>query len=243
MELERLLEELDFQPGRDQLHPVGDLVNRGPDSLGTLRLLRDLDAGGVLGNHDLHLLRLAEGTRRPGARDTLGELLRAPDRAELLDWLGRRPFSRAWEDLIVVHAGLHPEWSDPVGELRGLDPRVPDPRTDFCTRVRYCDGEGRMPERDDPPPEAPFVPWYRHRYRAPWASRTVVFGHWARLGLFQAEGLRGLDSGCVWGKALSAWIAEEDRIVSVPAVRMHSRPTAPEGGLPTDSAYRPEDLR
>lgn len=242
-ELELLLLKLEFRVGIDELHPVGDFVNRGPDSAGTLRLLRELGAGGVLGNHDVHLLRVADGSRSPGRRDTLGDLLSAPDRDELLGWLAQRPFCRAWDDLILVHAGLHPAWDHPETELRGIDPLRPDPRTDFCTRVRYCDAEGRVPDRDDPPPLPPFLPWYHHRTPTAWSGRTVVFGHWARLGLFESEGLRGLDSGCVWGKALSAWVAEEDRIVSVPALRMHSRPTAPTGDLPTDSAYTPGDLR
>ena len=76
-ELEDLLREVGFDAAHDELHPVGDLVNRGPDSLGTLRLLRELDAGGVLGNHDLHLLRVAHGTRElartfsPGLRKSI----------------------------------------------------------------------------------------------------------------------------------------------------------------------------
>src|SRR5688572_749323 len=96
-ELERLLEAVQFDPAADELEPVGDLVNRGPDSLGTLRLLRGLDAGGVLGNHDLHLLRAAHGTRELGPRDTLAEVLAADDRDELLAWLAERPFVRTWD--------------------------------------------------------------------------------------------------------------------------------------------------
>ena len=94
-ELDDLLERVEFRPGVDELHPVGDLVNRGPDSLGVLRRLRELDAGGVLGNHDVHLLRVAAGTRTPGRRDTLSELLASPERDELLAWLARRPLLAA----------------------------------------------------------------------------------------------------------------------------------------------------
>ena len=227
-ELERLLERLAFDPAADELHPVGDFVNRGPDSLGVLRLARSLGAGGVLGNHDLHALRIAAGSRRRGPRDTLDELLAAPDAGELLDWLGARPFAREWDDLVCVHAGLHPRWDRPAELLAGLDPCTRDVRSDFATRVRYCDFTGERPSSDWPPPRAPYVPWFRHWQQRASERRTVVFGHWARLGLVREERVRGLDSGCVWGQALSAWIAEEDRFVLVPAERVWSDPTLPD---------------
>lgn len=221
-ELEDLLEELRFDPAVDRLEPAGDLVNRGPDSLGTLRLLRSLDATGVLGNHDLHLLRSAAGTRELRAKDTLDEVLAAPDREELLEWLAAKPFVRVWEDVLLVHAGLHPGWADPVARLAGANPLVPGDDVDFATRVRYCDAEGQRPARDDPPPGAPFRPWYEHLSPAARAGRRVVFGHWASQGLLVRPDVIGLDSGCVWGGKLSAWIAEEDRIVQVPARRAYA---------------------
>jgi len=221
-ELERLLVACDFDAERDSLHPVGDLVNRGPDSLGTLRLMRDLDARGVLGNHDVHLLRTAHGTRELGKRDTLTHLLAAPDRDELLAWLTTWPYVRAWDDILLVHAALHPKWTDPVRVLAGIDPLVPDERTDFATRVRYCDAEGNLPDSDWPPPAPPFREWWRHWPADSSDRRTVVFGHWARQGLLVREGFRGLDTGCVWGKELTAWIAEEDRLVSVQAAHEYS---------------------
>lgn len=222
-ELEELLEAAAFDPASDELHPCGDFVNRGPDSRGVLRLCRDLGAGGVLGNHDLHLLRAAAGTRAPRGGDTLDAVLAAPDRDELVGWLAERPFVRSWDDVLLVHAALHPRWTDPVGELAGLDPLVPDPASDFCTRARYCDRDGALPERDDRDPGPPFAPWYAHRAVR---DRTIVFGHWAVRGLVHEDGLRGLDTGCVWGGALTAWIAEEDRLVQVPARRRHRAPDA-----------------
>jgi len=226
-ELERLLAELRFDPAADELHPVGDFVNRGPDSAGVLRVLRDARAGGVLGNHDVHLLRVAAGTRSLGKRDTLDELLAAEDRDELLAWLAERPFVRAWADLVLVHAALHPDWSDPVAAVAGLDPLVQADAVDFVTRTRYCDAHGARPESDWPPPDVPFVPWFEHWQARPDETRTVVFGHWARLGLVRAERVRGLDTGCVWGKQLTAWIAEEDRFVHVPAARVYSPTSLP----------------
>jgi bis(5'-nucleosyl)-tetraphosphatase (symmetrical) len=117
-ELRALLELLNFSADRDQLWFVGDLVNRGPDSLGCLRLIRALgdNAKVVLGNHDLHLLALAYGSQlknKPG--DTLRETLRAPDRLVLLQWLLERPL--AHQDPVhgelLIHAGLVPQWTVP----------------------------------------------------------------------------------------------------------------------------------
>jgi len=220
VELSRLLDELRFDPAADSLEPVGDLVNRGPDSLGTLRLLMSLNVGGVLGNHDVHLLRIAAGARRLRPSDTLHDVLSAPDREELLCWLGRRPFVKESGRELLVHAGLHPEWRDPVARLSGADPLTPSPDTEFATLVRYCDERGARPRRGRDPSSGSFRPWYEHwRGRE---TRTIVFGHWAQRGLVTESGLRGLDTGCVWGGCLTAWVAEEDRLVQVPAERSYA---------------------
>ena len=231
-ELDELLAAVEFRPKKDELHPVGDVVNRGPDSLRVLRRLKEIGAGGVLGNHDVHLLRVARGTRKTGGRDTLDALLAAKDRDDLLQWLERRPFVRAWKDVVLVHAGLSPAWNDAVRELEGLDPYRDDERIAFCTRVRYCTKKGKLPPTDDPPPEPPFVPWFDHLDRLAIDQPTVVFGHWARMGLVNEKGLRGLDTGCVWGKELTAWIAEEDCLVSVPSAQVYSPMSKPKGGMP-----------
>lgn len=136
-ELERLLEELAFDPARDQLRPVGDLVNRGPDNVGVLRLLMRLDAEPVLGNHDLHLLGVADGQRSQRPDDTLDDVLQADDRHELLDWLRQQPYLRVDRDLFQVHAGLHPRWRDPATVLgAGGQRAVADDAVRFATRVR-----------------------------------------------------------------------------------------------------------
>jgi bis(5'-nucleosyl)-tetraphosphatase (symmetrical) len=218
-ELETLLERVAYDPARDELQPVGDLVNRGPDSVGCLRLMRSLGAGGVLGNHDLHLLRAAAGARPRGKRDTLDDVLDAEDSRDLLAWLAERPFVRVFPDVVLVHAGLHPRWTDPAAALAGLDPLVPDPASDFATRVRYCTATGERPESDWPPPRRPFRPWFD--WYDP-GERRVVFGHWAQLGLVKRKKFRGLDTGCVWGGRLTAWIADEDRLVHVAARRAYA---------------------
>lgn len=227
-ELGMLLDAVGFNPASDELHPVGDFVNRGPDSLGVLRRLKQLDAGGVLGNHDVHTILRADGVRDAGKRDTLDELFAAPDRDELIAWLANRPLVRAWDDIICVHAALSPAHSDPVRALHGLDVRSNSPDLSFAINARYCNAQGERPASDWPPPSAPFRPWYEFWQGQRDESRTVVFGHWAREGLVVKERVRGLDTGCVWGKQLTAWIAEEDRIVQVPATRVHSPTSLPE---------------
>jgi len=116
LELRLLLKRIGFSVDRDQLWFVGDLVNRGPRSLEVLREVRALgdNAIVVLGNHDLHLLAVALGSRateRPG--DTLGEILAAPDRDALIEWLAQRPLAHldAQHGDLLVHAGLVPQWS------------------------------------------------------------------------------------------------------------------------------------
>jgi bis(5'-nucleosyl)-tetraphosphatase (symmetrical) len=110
---ERLLARIDFSPSRDHLWLLGDLVNRGPSSLATLRRLHALGEAAtcLLGNHDLHLLAVAHGVRAEGRSDTLGGILQAPDRDALLGWLCRQRmavFECGW---LMVHAGVVPQWS------------------------------------------------------------------------------------------------------------------------------------
>ena len=114
-EFQHLLQMISFDQNSDRLWLVGDLVNRGPQSLEVLRLVRRLGnaAVTVLGNHDLHLLMLAEGKSRLRDDDTLGPILEAPDRAELLAWLRARPMIHAENGYVMVHAGLLPQWSVP----------------------------------------------------------------------------------------------------------------------------------
>ena len=109
----RLLERCAFDPAVDRLWLVGDLVNRGPRSLETLRFVRDLGSAAVavLGNHDLSLLMAAEGHGKPGKGDTFDDILKAPDRQLLLDWLRQRPLCHAEGHYCLVHAGLLPQWT------------------------------------------------------------------------------------------------------------------------------------
>lgn len=110
--LKRLLERLDFDPARDRLWSVGDILNRGPKSLQTLRFCKSLGNAFnmVLGNHDLHLLATACGARRASKKDSLQEILVADDREDLLNWLRYQPLFRQTGDFTLVHAGIPPIW-------------------------------------------------------------------------------------------------------------------------------------
>jgi len=113
--LEELLEKLEFDPDRDRIWLTGDIVNRGPDSLQTLRLVKKLGQSAVmvLGNHDLHFLAVAEKVRRHRPNDTLKQFKKAPDLNELTSWLRQQPLVHCDKKLktIMVHAGIYPGWS------------------------------------------------------------------------------------------------------------------------------------
>jgi bis(5'-nucleosyl)-tetraphosphatase (symmetrical) len=110
--LERMLTTIGFSASRDRLFVLGDLVNRGPASLATLRRLRGLGEAAtcLLGNHDLHLLAVAHGVRPQQQSDTLDDILQAPDRDEWLDWLRQRRMAVSEGGWLMVHAGVVPQW-------------------------------------------------------------------------------------------------------------------------------------
>jgi bis(5'-nucleosyl)-tetraphosphatase (symmetrical) len=137
--LQRLLDKIDFSPSRDTLYLLGDLVNRGPDSAAVLRRLMGYGTSArcLLGNHDLHLLALVHGARKPHRSDTLDDLLQAPDRAALLDWLRRQRLALLErihdEEVLMVHAGVLPAWTATktialAGEVEAVlqGPALPD---------------------------------------------------------------------------------------------------------------------
>lgn len=136
--LQKLLEMIRFDLARDRLWLVGDLVNRGSQSLAALRWAKGMGDSltMVLGNHDLHLLAVAEGYVPPHRSDTIQDILQAPDRAPLLDWLRRQPLVHLEDEFLMVHAGLLPQWTpqqaralaaEVEAELGGGVPRVSRP--------------------------------------------------------------------------------------------------------------------
>jgi len=255
-ELVALLERIAYEPRRDQLWLVGDLVNRGPRSLDVLRwaIEQGDSVVSVLGNHDLHLLVRAAGVVRPKKTDTLDDVLSAPDRDELLHWLRHRPFAHRRGGWLLVHAGLVPSWDVPTalaqateteGDMRGDHWRellgawrhAPhaawgtawrrdldhEERFAFAlnafTRLRLCSVDGRMAMGFKGPPErapAGLRPWFDLRDDPP--DLTIIFGHWAALGRCIRPGLAGLDSGCIWGRALTAMRLDDGRIFEQPSL-------------------------
>lgn len=226
-ELERLLRTIEFDETRDELWSVGDLVNTGPDSLAVLRLWRELGGRGVLGNHDIYALA-AHGGARSRRPDTLDALFAAPDADELLGWLRRFPVlsylappsaggSAAW----LVHAGLRPDWSDlpAVADRLNAEPHddtwLLSPWVSFATRVRCCSAAGEMVRHVGPPAGCPqgFLPWDSYYG----GVAPVVHGHWAQRGFYRGARTLGLDSGCVYGGALTAWCVDDDRVLRVSA--------------------------
>ncbi len=241
-ELQALLRAIAFDVRADRLWFVGDLVNRGPKSLEVLRFVRGLGSRAVvvLGNHDLHLVSQYERFERTRADDTLEGVLQAPDAMELVDWLRERPLMHVEGGFAMVHAGLLPQWS--VSRARSLAAEVeaalrgpgyrdflehmygsrPEAWSDTLagwdrlrvivnamTRLRFCTAEGRMDFRakgTEAPPG--YAPWFEFRDDA----ETLVCGHWSALGLRLGPRLAALDSGCVWGGALTA-MRLDDRAV------------------------------
>lgn len=133
--LRQLLSLVDFSPSRDTLYPLGDLVNRGPDSLEVLRFFMGLGdaARPILGNHDLHLLAAAQGLRHLHVNDTLSPILEADDRQALLDWVRHQSLAREAGGWLLVHAGVLPQWTTAqtlalAGEVQAVlqSPEHPD---------------------------------------------------------------------------------------------------------------------
>jgi len=244
--LRRLLDHISFDPQADRLWLVGDLVNRGPDSLTTLRFIKSLGASvfPVLGNHDLFLLAAAEDivTLRP--KDTIQDILGVEDRSELTGWLRRQPLHRREGQFFMVHAGLLPQWSideattlarevetvlsgpdyttllrelfhgpttqwDPA--LEGMERLVSIMRV--FTRLRTTTPDGEMSSYSGSLDEAPagFLPWFRIPNRRS-SNATIITGHWAALGLHVEPNILAIDSGCVWGRQLTA-VRLEDRTI------------------------------
>ncbi len=152
VELGELLERIDFRTGRDVAWFAGDLVNRGPDSVGVLRRVRGLGEAAVvvLGNHDLHLLACRWGRRGPKRKDTLDAVLAAPDADELLDWLRHRPLLHVDAGLgaAMVHAGVAPDWD--VDTARALAVEVEDALRGPGLAAFLADMYGDHPARFEP---------------------------------------------------------------------------------------------
>ncbi|HET8699947.1 MAG TPA: symmetrical bis(5'-nucleosyl)-tetraphosphatase [Gammaproteobacteria bacterium] len=156
-QLDALLKALRFRPSRDRLWLVGDLVNRGPDSLGVLRHVIRLGRSvtTVLGNHDLHLLATAAGGREISPGDTFGAVLDAPDAGRLIDWLRRRPLLHydAAARRVLVHAGIPPVWTlaEARRQAREVERALRGPRWRAALRGMYGNQPSKWSDELDVP--------------------------------------------------------------------------------------------
>jgi len=249
-ELQDLLEHINFSTDKDTLWFAGDLINRGSQSLETLRFIKSLgeNAITVLGNHDLHALAVRAGIKKD-KRDSLSSLLNAPDADELFNWLRCQPLIHhdAASNFTVVHAGIPPDW-DLASALRyanelqqvlagehfleflehmyGDHPDLWQEELSgwerlryICnafTRIRYCYPNGRLNLNEKNSPEfvaknvnENIIPWFEVDNRKT-KSDKIIFGHWSTLGLRIEEGIYALDTGCLWGRHLTALKIDDD---------------------------------
>ncbi len=265
--LKALIEEMRFGAS-DRLWCVGDLVNRGHKSLDTLRFLRDLGErfAGVLGNHDLHFLAMVYGGHAQRRSDTLGELLAAPDCAELAAWLRRQPLLAEGDGFAMVHAGIPHIWDlataranarEVEAVLRGAghdaffkamygdQPDLWDAAltgmdrhraiVNYFTRMRLVDAAARMEfTHKGALADLPtgYRPWFSYPSRL---GCTLYFGHWAALdgtttgdsrSVRSRPQIVALDTGCVWGRTLTAVRVEDGRRYRVAAQEARSRTSA-----------------
>lgn len=252
-ELQQLLQQIEFNPNKDKLWFTGDLVNRGPKSLETLRFVKGLGdrAITVLGNHDLHLLAVWQHKHKHfKSNDTLTNIFEVEDGDELLEWLRQQPLMHydAELDYAMMHAGLPPQWSreqaltyaaeveevlrgerfhEFLAHMYGNKPsRWSENLTGWdrlrfivnCfTRLRLCREDGKLEfkhkgELADAPSE--YYPWFALENRLSREQR-IVFGHWSALGLHQQDNVHAIDTGCLWGGALTALHLESGKAISL----------------------------
>ena len=240
-ELCNLLEEIGYTPEDDRLILLGDLVNRGPDSLSVIRFAMEhrTSVKIVLGNHDLYLIAALEDDTLIRTHDTFHDVLEAPERDEIKAWLCQQPLLIHEPELnvVAVHAGIFPSWSLDMATQNACqieDLLQSEARQNFLrhmfgnkprkwseshtgwrrarfivnafTRMRYITKKGKLDfyeVRSLGEQRKNLIPWFSYPGRVPVES-TIVFGHWSSLGVHMQPGILAMDSGCCWGRSLSA---------------------------------------
>ena len=236
----QLLAKIDFNPGKDTLYLVGDLVNRGPESLKVLRwVYRHQDCiVTVLGNHDIYLLGRYAGVLEPNTDETIQDILLSTDVSKLIGYMRSCPLIFQDEDYILVHAGIHPSmtmnkiamlndsishylqadnydkfiekiygnkpnlWSDELSHIKQMRFMI-----NASTRMRFIDANTYAMDYKfkgevfNHPAE--LIPWFKVAVN-PSIKKKILFGHWAALGFLHSETFIALDTGCVWGRKLTA---------------------------------------
>lgn len=246
--LEALLKKIAFSPKTDTLWFVGDLVNRGAQSLECLRFVKDLGGAAhcVLGNHDIFLILCAHQIQSPKKGDTLNAILNAHDCADLIAWLQKQPLLFENDSFAMVHAGILPSWNLNQARLHaravecalqndaaflkhiwGSDANTDSNNLDFYSKLRFAvnvftrmrflkrnngdldfDFKGEIANA---PPD--LMPWFCKRKPD---EKILITGHWSALGLKITPHWYALDSGCLWGRELSAIRLEDRAVFQVP---------------------------
>lgn len=242
--LDALLKKIAFSPKTDTLWFVGDLVNRGAQSLECLEFVCDLHkknaAKMVLGNHDIFLLACAEGFQTPKKGDTLDEILNSPKLAHFVGFLKKQPLVFLDKNFCMVHAGILPSWSLKTAESRARhvenflqtkkgflkeiwgnskNGKFDEERftINVFTRMRFLKRNNGDLDFDfkgeiaNAPPD--LMPWFCKRKPD---EKILITGHWSALGLKITPHWYALDSGCLWGRELSAIRLEDQAVFQVP---------------------------
>ncbi|MDQ5921999.1 MAG: hypothetical protein QG673_2058 [Pseudomonadota bacterium] len=252
-EFMQLLSKINFNPSTDTLYLVGDLVNRGPQSLKVLQwIYKHQDSlVTVLGNHDIFLLGRYAGVIKPDSYDTISDILTASNAAKLIDYLRSCPLIFQDENHVLVHAGIYPkidfnylvalcdfisdnfksaDYAEFIKKIYGNKPDFWDETlsplkqmrfaVNSTTRMRFLDThtfsldykyKGEVFEHPHH-----LIPWFKVNPDLP-LSKKILFGHWASLGFLHTSTFIALDTGCVWGRKLTALNLDNFEITQVNA--------------------------
>lgn len=223
----RMLDAIAFEPARDRLWLVGDLVNRGPSSLAVLRRVMALGdaAVTVLGNHDLHLLAVAEGLRTPHRSDTLDGVLAAPDRRDILSWLRSRNLMHVDDGYALVHAGLLPAWTtmQALELAREVEAALRGPDYHELLRHMYGNHPDRWDDALAGPERLRVVVNAMTRMRVCTADGRMEFGFKGKpeeapagfMPWFAVPGRASLDRTVICGHWSALGLRREDRLVAL----------------------------
>ncbi len=187
-----------------EIYSVGDVINKGPDSVRCLELCVEHKVTAIRGNHEEILIRIVQNPPEVFSEKELRLL--SQFRGLETRWVNeikKWAYFKEWDDLTMVHAGLDPR----CRKIEEMDDRL-------ITTIRTWDKTGENLNRQGIDPA-----WFRVTQ---W-PRTVVFGHWAQLGLMVRKNFICLDSGCVYGKALSAWSPDNGELIQVKARKVYAR--------------------
>ncbi len=205
LEYSNMLELIVERDSRADIYSVGDLINKGPDTVGVLELTKEYGVLPVLGNHELLFLKLMKNSSLI-TREKDEMLLAAfeGDEKKWAKYISKWPIFRELHDIDVVHAGIDPREK----QLSAMKKKI-------ITTIRTWDGTGEDLNNQGYDPA-----WYD---TIDWPKK-IVFGHWAQMGLVRKHHAIGLDTGCVYGNCLTAWCPETDEIIQVPSRKVWKNP-------------------